>query len=134
MVQNCSRSSCSLDRVRQDMTRIGSGLDRVNVLAENGYLNSLGHGLQIRELGCHRYGYSTISRDLISDFGEFNAPLACGFNVGLEVHKDDRGSAPFYPTQPPGSPRKDQHSCLRALQIPQPDPCSPNKWEHVVRY
>src|SRR6266571_8528208 len=100
MVQNCPRSSCSLDRVGQDMTRIGSGLDRVNVLAENGYLNSLGHGLQVRELRCDSYGHSTISRDLISDLGEFNAPLACGFNVGLEVHKYERGSDPFHSTQP----------------------------------
>src|SRR5260370_7127683 len=100
MVQNCSRSSCSLDRVSQDMTRIGSGLDRVNVLAENGYLDSLGHGLQVGELRCNSYGYSAISRDLISDLGEYNTPLACGFNVGLEVHKYERSSDPLYSTQP----------------------------------
>src|SRR5438309_11040889 len=100
MVQKSCRGARSLDRVGQYMTRIGSGLDWINVLTENRYLDRLGHGLKVSELWCNSDGYSTISRHVIRDLGKFNAPLPCGFDVGLEVHKYERGSDPSYLTQP----------------------------------
>src|SRR4029077_12074026 len=100
MVQKSCRGARSLDRIGQDVPRIGSGSDRINVLAENRYLHSLGHRLQVGELWRNSDGHSTISRDLISDFGEFDTPLARSFNVSLEVHKYERSPDAFYSTQP----------------------------------
>src|SRR5205807_9628790 len=91
--------TCGFDRLRQNMACIGSRLDWVDVLAENGYFDSLGHSLQVSELWCNSNGHSTVSRNLISDFREFNAPLARGFDVGLEIHKYQWGSNWFDLTQ-----------------------------------
>src|SRR5712692_2935440 len=74
------------------MACIGSGLDWVNVLAEDGYFDSLCYGLHVSELWRDSDGHSTVSRNLVSDFREFNAPLARGFDVGLEVHEYQWGS------------------------------------------
>jgi hypothetical protein len=40
-----------------------------------------------------------MSRNLIGDFCEFDPPLACGFDVGLEIHKYKGGSNRFDFTQ-----------------------------------
>src|SRR5437660_6939210 len=76
-----------------------SGLNWINVLAENRYLDGLSYGLQVSKLWCNSDDHSTISRNLISDSCEFDAPPACGFNVGLEIYKYQRGSNRFGLTQ-----------------------------------
>src|SRR5438552_13405400 len=68
------------------MTRIGTRLDRIYVLAENRYLDSLSYGLQVSELWRNCNGHSAISRNLITDFRYLTTPLSGRLNVGFKVH------------------------------------------------
>src|SRR2546425_11543150 len=99
MVKEGSGGARSLYCLGQYVAGIRSRLDGIDVLAENRYLNSLSHTLQIGELWRNSDDHSTIFRDLVGDLRKLNSPLACGFNVRLEIHNDGRRSRPFDSTQ-----------------------------------
>src|SRR5712692_2595122 len=95
MVKEGSGSARSFHRLCQDVARIRSRLDRIDVLAENRYLDSLSYALQIGELWHNCDRHSTIFRNLVGDLRKLNAPLAGSFDVRLEIHNNGRCSRPF---------------------------------------
>src|SRR6267143_5124631 len=100
MVKEGSGSAGSFHRLGQDVARVCSRPDWVDVLAENRYLDSLSHALQIGELWRNSDGHSTIFRNLVGDLRKLNSPLAGGFDVRLEIHNNGERSRPFDSAQP----------------------------------